>query len=455
MFLDYYGFREQPFGVTPDPRHLYLSSTHREALASLICGIRAGRGFLSLIAEPGMGKTTLLLQLMERLRGTARIAFLFQTQCNSLELFRYLMGQLGLDSRGKDLVEMHLELNQILLREMIAGKPFVLIIDEAQNLTDDVLETVRLISNFETAQTKLLQIVLAGQPQLADKLTHPGLVQLQQRLAVVARLKRFDLFETIRYVEDRLGVAGYRGGPLFTPSAYSMMAQRARGIPRKLNMLCFNALSVGCALRIKQIDAEIIQEAADDLDIRGAGHRRQISGKRTVRRAQSHRWHHGPLKIQAGRSSRRLMQAAVFMIALIVTGALTPAGKSDHGVSSLGSLLEINPVDTQAARTPTPVSAVASVLMAIPPENEDFDTTIAWVPPKIIVSRGDTIFQISRRYFGKDDARTVNAIRDLNPELTNPNLLTLGQTLRLPQFLNATKQNNRRAGEVRSIKESR
>ncbi|MGB9432665.1 MAG: AAA family ATPase, partial [Candidatus Acidiferrum sp.] len=139
MFLDFYQLKEQPFGVTPDPHFLYLSGSHREALASLFYGVETGRGLMALVAPPGMGKTTLLFRLLEHLRRSARTAFLFQTQCDSFGLMRYLMGDLGIDTRGQDFVTMHEQLNELLVREANNGKRFVLVIDEAQNLDDSVL----------------------------------------------------------------------------------------------------------------------------------------------------------------------------------------------------------------------------------------------------------------------------------------------------------------------------
>jgi general secretion pathway protein A len=189
MFLDFYKLKEQPFGVTPDPHYLYLGASHREALASLFHGIKIGRGILVLVAPPGMGKTTLLFRLLEHLRGSARTAFLFQTQCDSCGLLRYLLADLGIETRGQDFVTMHEQLNELLLREASTGKRFVLVIDEAQNLEDLVLETVRVLSDFQTPSQKLLQIVFAGQSQLAEKLRRPELAQLGQRISILARLE--------------------------------------------------------------------------------------------------------------------------------------------------------------------------------------------------------------------------------------------------------------------------
>src|SRR6202158_1182369 len=182
-FLEHFGLSEQPFGVTPDPRFLYLGPKHRQALAALNYGTELNRGFLTLIAQPGMGKTSLIFQYLEDLRGKARTVFLFHTDCNSRELMSYLLADLGLDGTGKDLPEMHSILNQVLLEEMRAGGRLVVVIDEAQNLGEEVLESVRLLSNFETPWMKLIQIVLAGQPQLADRLVKPSMAQLRQRIS--------------------------------------------------------------------------------------------------------------------------------------------------------------------------------------------------------------------------------------------------------------------------------
>ena len=268
MFLDFYGLREQPFGVTPDPRFLYLSPGHREALASTYYGIDAGRGFVALIAKPGMGKTTLLFHLLERFRTSARTVFLFQTQCNSREFMRFLLLELGCELHGQqDVVTMHEEFNRCLLHEAKAGRRFIVVVDEAQNLEPSVLETVRLLSDFETPQAKLLQIVLSGQPELADKLDRPSLRQLRQRISLLSSLAPLSLEEVERYMNHRLRAAGRADGPLFTAAAVHMISQLSEGIPRNLNNICFNALSLGCALRQKTIDVDVVQQVAADFDL--------------------------------------------------------------------------------------------------------------------------------------------------------------------------------------------
>jgi N-acetylmuramoyl-L-alanine amidase len=267
MFLDFYHLHQRPFGVTPDPAFLYPSRTHCEALDSLTEGILGGQGFLALIADPGMGKTTLLYQVLEGLRDKARAAFLFQTQCNSREFFQYLLSELGVDATGMGLVAMHNKLNEMLFAEMLAGRRFVLIVDEAQNLDDSVLETIRLLSNFETSNTKLLQIVLAGQPQLAEKLGQKQLAQLLQRIAVVTHLEALSPEETAGYVRHRLKVAGHCGEALFEPDALALVAELSQGVPRNINRICFNALLEAYAQGRNTVSPDIVEKADRRLNV--------------------------------------------------------------------------------------------------------------------------------------------------------------------------------------------
>jgi general secretion pathway protein A len=267
MYLNFYGLREQPFGVTPDPRYLYLSAAHKEAFASLYYGIEANRGFLGLIAKPGMGKTTILFHLLEKFRTTARTAFLFQTQCNSREFMRYLLAELGYEGDSQDFVRLHEEFNRRLLQEARAGNRLIVVIDEAQNLDASVLETVRLLSDFETPRAKLMHIILSGQPELADKLASPGLAQLRQRVSILHGLEPLPSWEIKAYIEHRMKIAGYEGEPVFTPDAYEAIADFTEGIPRNVNNFCFNALSLGYATQEKLIGLDTVKEVISDLDI--------------------------------------------------------------------------------------------------------------------------------------------------------------------------------------------
>ncbi len=267
--LRHFGLKEQPFGVTPDPRFLYATSTHREALASLLYGLESGLGFVSLIAQPGMGKTTLLFEALRRIADSTRSVFLFQTISNPHELVHSLLMDLGERDVPANLVEMQSRLNEVLVNHQATGRRLVVVIDEAQNLNTVVLEAVRMLSNFETAGQKLLQIILAGQPQLAEKLVSPELLQLRQRISIFAHLDPLQATEVTAYVQHRLRIAGCDlPETLFSRGALAAISRASEGIPRNINSICFNALSLGYALQKSSIDADVIEEVLRDRDVR-------------------------------------------------------------------------------------------------------------------------------------------------------------------------------------------
>jgi type II secretory pathway predicted ATPase ExeA len=266
LFYERFGISENPFGVTPNGRYLYQSKTHSEARSSLIIGIECGLGFQALIAPPGMGKTTILFSVLERFNKVALTAFLFQIHGTSCDFLRYLISELGGEAHHSDQVRMQDTINQLLIRERRAGRQTIIVIDEAQVLDTSVLETIRLLSNFETSTEKLLHIILAGQPQLAHKLADPEMAQLQQRISILTTLVPFGVEDTGRYIAHRLMIAGYKG-PLFTSAAVTRIWQRSGGVPREINTLCFNALLLAGATEQKQIDAGILDEVVNDLDL--------------------------------------------------------------------------------------------------------------------------------------------------------------------------------------------
>lgn len=270
MLLSYFNLREQPFGVTPNPSYLFDTPTHREALAGLLYGIHSGLGFIALTAEPGMGKTTILSEALSRLNNKARTVFLFQAITSPTELFRALLIDLGEKDPPGTLIDMETRLNEILVKENESGQRLVVVLDEAQNLDNSVLEAVRMLSNFETASHKLLQVILCGQQQLADRLAEPELLQLRQRISIFATLKPLTRIEIANYIEHRLKVAGYESPhPLFTHEAVSLIAHYSGGIPRNINNLCFNSLSIACAIRKNVVDAEVVREVIGDLGMHG------------------------------------------------------------------------------------------------------------------------------------------------------------------------------------------
>jgi general secretion pathway protein A len=451
MVLDYYKLREQPFGVTPDPRFLYMSSTHREALASLLYGITSGRGFMSLIAKPGMGKTTLLFQLLQKLEGTARTAFLFQTLCTPRDFLRGLLADLGVEDLDGDLVRMHSKLNEILVRQSRERKRFVVVIDEAQNFDDSVLEVVRMLSNFETPSEKLMQIVLAGQPQLADKLASAKLVQLRQRVSILSSLKPFTVEETNLYVNHRLRVAGFDSAvPMFSERAIALIAQSSEGIPRNINNLCFHAMSLGCVEKQKTIDIEVIHEVLRDLDIESLrAEPAQVSSPTPASQLRS-----VPLVPDAGRKSlaqswtARVCAVAALLVVLswpmlhvkrVATSAAAPA---DVPVAS--SVTPEPVVSASTASSETKIATVAPVSGFASGETNEQSRARTDARQKTVrpstpensqlsrVAPGQTLFRISVAKYGTYNDSILTKIRELNPWLSNPDVIKPGQQIRIP-----------------------
>jgi general secretion pathway protein A len=268
MFLDFYKLREQPFGVTADPRFLYLSSNHREALASLLFAIDNGLGFNALLAEPGMGKTTLLFRILETLPASVRSAFLFATQCSPAGLLRQLLTEFDVRTDERDLTVLQERFEDVVVKATRSGRNLLIIIDEAQNLEPGVLETVRLLSNFETRRARLLHVILSGQPRLADRLARPDMAQLEQRLSMTNWLKPLTSDETARYIDHRLRVAGSVGAHLMSAEALEAIAAQSGGIPRKINRVCFNVMAFGCAVGEAYIDKQLVVEAGSDRGMR-------------------------------------------------------------------------------------------------------------------------------------------------------------------------------------------
>ncbi len=268
MLSQYFGLKEEPFGISPDPRCLFLSRTHQEALTALEEGFRSNRGFTAMIALPGMGKTTLLFRFLEDVRQEARVVFLFDLDatCEPREFVAYVLRDLGITPAASS-AEMHEQLSEALIKENMAGRKFVIVIDEAQNLSDAVLERVRLLTNFENSRGKLVQVVLSGQPQLSDKLLQSSLIQLRQRISTVCHIEPLSSWEIADYIDYRVKMAGYLGRPLFTEDAIRLIADASQGTPRTINNLCYNALSLCSKQMLKQVDSAMVAKAIAALQL--------------------------------------------------------------------------------------------------------------------------------------------------------------------------------------------
>lgn len=456
-FLEHFGFIEQPFGVTPDPRFLHLGSQHREALASLVHATEENRGFVALIGPPGMGKTTLLFQYLEGLRHRARTAFLFQNARDTSELMRYLVADLGMGTCSKDLPELNQMLNGVLTEEMRAGRRFVLVIDEAQNLDSEVLESIRLLSNFETPWVKLMQIVLAGQPQLAEHLARPSMAQLRQRISSFIRLVPFTAEETNAYIEHRLWVAGCAGANPFTVGARTLIAEHSGGIPRSISNLCYQSLLLAHAAEKTQVKAEMVREVISDMAIeslvpgfRGGIHPRSPMPAPSSKACDSARLAlvpdpRGRSDVDSRRASLAIVSISAVLFLSIVSGVMWKANLNPKslGVTPNVEAATFPVLSTALAPTPETMSPISTARPATETELSGRPSEVAKAAAgapgdpvfTVVVARDTTLRHISLEYLGRFDPTDLAAILSLNPKITNPDQIETGQEIRLPLSL--------------------
>jgi general secretion pathway protein A len=268
MYKKFFGLRESSFNVNPDPRYLYLTRHIQEALASLIYGVQTRKGFVLLTGEVGTGKTTVLNKFLEWSRQERlSTAFIFNPRLSEAEFFDFMLADFGISCDSTMKSRTLLNLNHWLLEQYQRGNRAVLIVDEAQNLSNDMLEEIRLLTNLETSTEKLLQIVLAGQPELEEKLHDPQLRQLRQRITLWAKIGPLTLLETHGYIKQRLLIAGSTGEEIFSSEAIEVVHRHAHGIPRIINLLCEHALISAFVQHSKTVSGKIVEEVAHDFNL--------------------------------------------------------------------------------------------------------------------------------------------------------------------------------------------
>jgi general secretion pathway protein A len=338
MYAEAFGLREEPFAPTPDPAYLVLTPDHREALAALEYGLRQRRGFISLIGEVGTGKTTLLYTLMRRIAGDVDTAFFSHTTLGFEDLLWAMLRDLGVAPESAGKRELIAALDAHLHRQADAGRTTALIIDEAQNLSVETLEELRLLSNFETFRHKLLQIVLVGQPELEATLAQPRVRQLRDRIAVRATLRPLPRALVPEYISHRLAIGGLAGSELFRSDAMDAIARLSAGVPRRINALCHGALLNAYARRDTQVGRVAVRAAA-----------RELGFDQHAR--------HPPRSVAAGGGQRwqvplpgRGIVAAAGLATLTLVGAL-------NGVGSFGA----------EAATPAHAAAAGARVPEVPP----------------------------------------------------------------------------------------
>ena len=265
MYLEYYNLREPPFNITPDPRFLFLSSKHQEAFNHLLYGIRERKGFIELTGEVGAGKTTICRKLLEELGPNYKTALILNPCLSATQLLRAITTELKVEVRRQEKLCCLQALNEFVLKQANEGNDVVVVIDESQNLSNDLLEQVRLLSNLETDNRKLMQIILMGQPELRDKLLQPELRQLRQRITVRFHLSPLDLTETAYYINHRLTLAGANGKPRFDEGATKLVYKYSTGTPRLINAVCDKALLAGFVAQSETVTGELVKRAIQEL----------------------------------------------------------------------------------------------------------------------------------------------------------------------------------------------
>jgi len=482
LFLEYYKLTEQPFGVTPNPRFLFLTPTHREAISSIVYGMMENRGFSALIAPPGMGKTTLLFELLQRCGDSVRTVFLFQFQPSPEGLMRNLLSELGVPIDESSFEEMQEKLNQLILDESKKGKRIVVVVDEAQNFREPVLEVLRMLSNFETNREKLIHIVLSGQPQLAEMLFSPAIDQLRQRISIMAVLRPLNAEETKKYIEHRLRVAGYRGTrPIFTTEACDRIAQYSGGIPRNINNLCFNSMSLGYALKKPTIDPGVVDEVYRDLNLESSS---EVSTM-DVPSASSNAWQRPASSMSAmwapPRTAPTPGKGLGFSLGLISFAAVLCVGgvvARQYAISANSANVSLRtpappvPQVEIAAPSATPAEAQPELQTETQPEPKsepelepkpepkpESDAKVIQSEPlrvaastkqqrgqrgrptpepeqvrvKLLrVSRRESLYELCANNFGVCDGKAIYEIQRLNPRLRNSTQVEAGEAIRLP-----------------------
>jgi general secretion pathway protein A len=268
MYKSFFGLKESPFNVNPDPRFLFLTQEIEEALAGLMYGIQTRKGFITLTGEVGTGKTTLINRLLDWLhQKRARTAFLFNSRMNSNHLFDFILAEFDIPCETRTKSQQLMKLHHWLIERFRAGETAVLIVDEAQNLSQPVLEEIRLLTNLETSTEKLLQIVLSGQPELEEKLKLPQLRQLRQRIMLRCKTAPLTAEQTFDYITERLRIAGATGEPIFSKDAVETVHVYSLGIPRVVNLLCEHALVNSFVEQKRVVTAKVVEDVAREFQL--------------------------------------------------------------------------------------------------------------------------------------------------------------------------------------------
>ena len=431
MYNSYFGFVESPFTVTPDPRFFYTNRVYLEAYATLRYGIESKKGFIVITDEVGTGKTTLLRKLLHSLEDTVHSVFIFNTDLSFPELLQLTLHDLGLTPKDSGKVTMLQELNDYLIKQLKQGHTVSILIDEAQNLSDQVLESLRLLSNLETDQEKLIQIVLMGQPELHAKLAQPKLRQFKQRVALQCRLSPLADEEVGPYIDFRLRAVGYEGNHLFRSDAVERIALYSKGIPRVMNIICDNALLLAFAASQRTVSADMVEEAARDLGLACEFDViEQKSPPISAPRNEGETRRPMPNEIlqQKGKPWVNFgIGALVTLFVVLVTVA------SVNDFQELVGIAERHLASFQY-RWLVPVTQPKTS----PEELNRKQGDSRQQAQRVTVQNGSTVHKIAAEVYGAHTILGIDLIKEFNPQIRNLNRIVSGRDLLLPPLTQET-----------------
>ena len=431
MYNSYFGFSVSPFSVTPDPGFFYTNPVYQEAYANLRYGIEAKKGFIVITGEVGTGKTTLLRKLMHNLEGTIDSVFIFNTYLNFTELLQVILYDLGLAPKEPNKVTMLQELYDYLITQLKQARIVSVLVDEAQNLSDEALEGLRLLSNLETDQEKLIQIVLMGQPELQARLDRPNLRQLKQRVALQCRLVPLKDEEVGPYIDLRLRAAGYKGKDLFYRDAFQQIAFYSNGIPRLVNIICDNALLCVYARSQKTVSGEIIKEVARDLRLGSEVEVTQAEATPSVLPKTEPETPVGetaandvPQQPKVRRRARVGVEAFVAILGFVAVASLFDPRSF---LTTAGRGLEV-------AKHNLNQWVLLIIHHEAVPEKANAEVKSERKAQRIIVPHGSSIYKIATDTYGTNTALGMDLIKEFNPEIKNLNRVPAGRDLLLPSL---------------------
>ena len=449
MYNSYFGFPESPFNVTPDPRFFYTNPVYQEAFAALRYGIEAKKGFTVITGEVGTGKTTLLRKLMRNSGDTIHSVFIFNTLLSFPELLQLILHDLSIAPREPSKVAMLQELNDYLIKQLKQGHVVAVLVDEAQNLSDEALEGLRLLSNLETDQDKLLQIVLMGQPELKAKLDQPGLRQLKLRVAFQCQLAPLKDEETGPYIDFRLRAVGYTGKDLFQPDAVQQIAFYSQGIPRLINIICDNALLNAYAESKKIVSAHMIQEVGRDLRL---GPEVQVPEAETTPMVLVPKSEQETLEVPnqvPPHKMRRVVRAGVgTALVILVFVSLASVIDPQNLLRIAAKRLEVSKHNLNqwiafvTHRQAVPEKVIAKV---------EKEVETKWKHQRVLIQHGSTISKIVSDAYGANSLLALDIIKEFNPQIKNLNWVFPGQELLLPPLTQETMLRKQPDGSYRLI----